>query len=390
MTTANPLNQYRDTDNQNAPAQRQRPALLDMLDSDRVKQGIAAVVGKHMSPERMCRLMVNAVHKTPALLQCDPKTVLGAFMTSAALGLEPNTPQGLAYLIPYKKRVKKGNQWVDSYDCQFQIGYKGLITLAGRAGIQIQAGAIHKGDLFDYMVGSDSFLRYRINLDTERGGLIGAFAYSKTEVGEMATVLPLSELHKIRSRSETFNALERNLQNAGNQGERDKAAKKLAETPWVMWEDDMAIKSAIKKHAKLLPMGNAALSLAVELDSQSDAGVIDLAAVSDADAALAMVNDGEIPRAAELIEHEEVEQLEGLHAVKTQPREQEPVVVQEQQQQQAPRQQRQRQPAAETRQAAPVQEQHQQAQDPEPDLVDDVPPGRPLGDNPPEDLFNAE
>ena len=240
------------------------------------------------------------------------------------------------------------------------------------------------------MVGSDSFLRYRINLDTERGGLIGAFAYSKTDVGEMATVLPLSELHKIRSRSETFNALERNLQNAGNQGERDKAAKKLAETPWVMWEDDMAIKSAIKKHAKLLPMGNAALSLAVELDSQSDAGVIDLAAVSDADAALAMVNDGEIPRAAELIEHEEVEQLEGLHAVKTQTREPEPVVVQEQQQQQAPRQQRQRQPAAETRQAAPVQEQHQQAQDPEPDPVDDVPPGRPLGDNPPEDLFNAE
>ena len=385
--TDNPLNQYRTADAANSPAQAQRPALLEMLNSDRVKQGIAAVVGKHMSPERMCRLMVNAVHKTPALLQCDPKTVLGAFMTSAALGLEPNTPQGLAYLIPYKRRAKKGNQWVDVYDCQFQIGYKGLITLAGRAGIQIQAGAVHKGDLFDYMVGSDSFLRYRINLDAERGELIGAFAYSKTDVGEMATVLPLSELHKIRSRSETFNALERNLQSATSPADRDKAAKKLADTPWVMWEDDMAIKSAIKKHAKLLPMGNAALSLAVELDSQSDAGAIDLAAVSDAETALAMVNDGEIPRGAELIEHEEVEQLEGLHAVKN-TREAEPVVVQDQQQtqQQAPRQQRQqRQPAAETRQAAPV-----QAQEPEPDPVDELPLGGPLGDNPPEDLFNAE
>lgn len=388
--TDNPLNQYRNSDAANSQAPAQRPALLEMLNSDRVKQGIAAVVGKHMSPERMCRLMVNAVHKTPALLQCDPKTVLGAFMTSAALGLEPNTPQGLAYLIPYKRRAKKGNQWVDVYDCQFQIGYKGLITLAGRAGIQIQAGAVHKGDLFDYMVGSDSFLRYRINLDAERGDLIGAFAYSKTDVGEMATVLPLSELHKIRSRSETFNALERNLQSATSPADRDKAAKKLADTPWVMWEDDMAIKSAIKKHAKLLPMGNAALSLAVELDSQSDAGAIDLAAVSDAETALAMVNDGEIPRAAELIEHEEVEQLEGLHVVKN-TREADPVVVQEQQtQQQAPRQQRQRQPAAETRQADLVQEQRQQVQEPEPDPIDEVPAGRPLGDNPPEDLFNAE
>lgn len=378
MQSNSPLDQYRNTDagNSQAPAQQRAP-LLAMLDSDRVKQGIAAVVGKHMSPERMCRLMVNAVHKTPTLLQCDPKTVLGAFMTSAALGLEPNTPQGLAYLIPYKKRVKKGNQWVDSYDCQFQIGYKGLITLAGRAGIQIQAGAVHKGDLFDYMVGSESFLRYRINLDVDRGDLIGAFAYSKTEVGEMATVLPLSELHKIRSRSETFNALERNLQSAQNPGDRDKAAKKLAETPWVMWEDDMAIKSAIKKHAKLLPMGNAALSLAVELDSQSDAGAIDLAAVSDAETALAMVNDGEIPRAAELIEHEEVERMEGLHAVNT--RQAEPVAVQEQQTQQQQRQQ----PAAETRQ-----DQAQEQRQPEP--AENLPQGGPLGDNPPDDLFNAE
>ena len=204
-------------------------------------------------------------------------------------------------------------------------------------------------------------------------------------------MLPLSELHKIRSRSETFNALERNLQSASSPADRDKAAKKLADTPWVMWEDDMAIKSAIKKHAKLLPMGNAALSLAVELDSQSDAGVIDLAAVSDPDAALAMVNDGEIPRGAELIEHEEVEQLEGLHAVKTQTREPEPVAVQEQQQTQQ-RQQRQRQPAADTRQADQVQEQRQHVQDPEPEPVDDVPAGRPLGDEPPynDDMFAAE
>lgn len=55
-------------------------------------------------------------------------------MQAAQLGVEPNTPIGQAYLIPY------GNQ------VQFQLGYKGLIDLAYRSGeVQsIQAHEVHE------------------------------------------------------------------------------------------------------------------------------------------------------------------------------------------------------------------------------------------------------
>lgn len=53
-------------------------------------------------------------------------TFIAAMMQSAQLGLEPNTPLGQAYLIPYKV---KGMDKV-----QFQIGYKGLLELAHRSG----------------------------------------------------------------------------------------------------------------------------------------------------------------------------------------------------------------------------------------------------------------
>lgn len=317
---ANPIDNYRGG-NAPAPTERTVPRIIQLLETDNVKKGIAAVVGKNMSADRMTRLMINACHKTPLLLQCDPKTVLGAFMTSAALGLEPNTPQGLAYLIPYKRRVKQGNTWVDAYDCQFQIGYKGFVTLAGRAGISIAAGAIRQNDLFDYCVGSETFLKYRVSLTGERGDLIGAFAYSKVDGSELATVLPLSELHKIRAKSETYTSLVRRVAEASTQSDRVKAEQKLADTPWVMWDDDMSAKSAIKKHSKMLPLGMA-LSVASELDNQSEAGVLDLSAMADPDAARALVEDGYLPTAeaeqeeAPQIEHEKVEQLEGASQVK--------------------------------------------------------------------------
>lgn len=303
----------------NQPTPRVK-TIFDFLGDPRVQKGIDAVAGKFLTPDRFLRLAINAVKKTPLLAQCDPQSVLGSFMASAALGLEPNTIQQQAFLIPYKKRTKIDNQWVDIYECQFQIGYRGFITLAHRSPhiSSIQAEAIHDGDLFDHQMGSESFLRYRKSLK-ERGDLIGSFCYTELESGiEMATVLPLSEVEKIRAKSETYNALMRKVEQADNQRDREKAERNLSETPWVMWEDDMAAKSAIKKHAKQLPlMPGDAMSAAAEIDSNADRRVIDMAAMADPDVVRGVVNDGYSPPA---IEHMEAEPLfEDLNEHKRQP-----------------------------------------------------------------------
>jgi recombination protein RecT len=275
-----------------AVAERKPSTIFDLLSNPKVERGIKAVATQFLTPDRFLRMAINAVKKTPLLLQCDPQTVLGSFMTSAALGLEPNTIQQQAWLIPYKKRGKINGEWVDVYECQFQVGARGFVTLAHRSPHidSLQAETIHEHDVFDHMIGSESFLRYKKAL-RNRGDAIGAFAYTKLKSGiEMATVLPFEELIKIRSKSETYKALSAAVDAAGNERDRLKAETKLAETPWEMWFDDMGAKSAIKKSAKQLPLNPGdAIASAVVLDQDSADSVIDMAAMAEADVARAVI-----------------------------------------------------------------------------------------------------
>lgn len=276
--------------------------IFDLLTEDKARRAIASVAGQYMTPERFLRLAINCIKKTPKLMECDPQSVLGSFMASAALGLEPNTVLQQAYLIPYGVRGKLPgtNEWgVTHYDCQFQIGYRGFITLAHRSPhvLTLEAEAVHEGDHFDHLKGSRSFLEYRKAL-RDRGELIGAFAFSKIEGGgEAATVLPLDEIHKIRSRSETYQALIRGADKQGlKDWEKKKAEEKLAGTPWVMWEDDMSAKSAIKKHAKQLPMNPGdPMAAAVSIDADREDGkTIDMADLADPDKMRAVMEDGDV------------------------------------------------------------------------------------------------
>lgn len=279
--------------------------IFDLLTEPKARTAIASVAGQYMTPERFLRLAVNALRKTPRLLECDPQSVLGAFMASAALGLEPNTVLQQAFLIPYGVRGKLDNdKWgITHYDCQFQIGYRGFITLAHRSPhiITLEAEAIHKGDRFKHQKGSQSFLEYEKAL-TERGELIGAFAYSKLEGGgEAATILPLDEIHKIRGRSETYLSLLRGAEGNDQDWKKKKAEEKLANTPWVLWEDDMSAKSAIKKHSKQLPMNPGdPMAAAVSLDADRDDGkTVDMADLVDPDKMREVMEDGDIAPAGD-------------------------------------------------------------------------------------------
>jgi len=71
---------------------------------------IARALPKVMTPERFTRIATSAVSNNQDLAKCEPVSFISAMMNAAQLGLEPNTPLGQAYLIPYGKQ------------CQFQIG----------------------------------------------------------------------------------------------------------------------------------------------------------------------------------------------------------------------------------------------------------------------------
>lgn len=279
---------------QSQSAQRaETPRLLTMLAAPGMKKKLEAAAGDLMNPDRMLALVARSVRSTPRLLQCSPESVIGAMLASASLGLEPNTPQQQAFLIPYKSRKQIDGKWADVYECQFQIGARGYITLAYRSGYveSIQAAAIHENDVFEHMMGSDSFLKFAKTL-RDPGKIIGAFCFTRLKGGgEAATVLPIAEIYKARDRSETYKALLRGVQEASNDKERAKAQAKLDETPWVMFEDDMAIKTVIKKHAKQLPIqAGDHLAAAVVMDDTRNA-----AAFADMDVLRTTIETGMEP-----------------------------------------------------------------------------------------------
>lgn len=291
------------------PAQQNKRGILDLLESDRVRKGLAAVAGKHMNPERMTRLIINAINRTPDLLKCDPRTVLGATMTTTALALEPNTPQQLAWLLPYKTRRKVGdNEWEDYYECQFQIGAQGWKELMYRSpGItRVNAGAIYEHDRFVFKDAADIVFEYEPNyLVDDPGRIVAGYAYAKLEtergVDLIPTVVPWKEIEKIRSRSETYRALLRGIDNARNQEQRQKAERKLAETPWVMWEDQMVEKSCTKRLRKKVPI-TPQIAAAAAIDDGADVGQIDFSQMTDPDLVRAVASgEAEAP----LIEHGE-------------------------------------------------------------------------------------
>ena len=129
----------------NAPeTANQFPAMLDKF-----KGEIARALPKHLNPDRMSRIALTAFRRTPALGNCDPRSVFAAVIQASQLGLEPDT-LGRAYLIPYGR------------ECQFVPGWKGLVDLANRSGnCTVWTGAVFPGDEFDYALGDRPFITHK-------------------------------------------------------------------------------------------------------------------------------------------------------------------------------------------------------------------------------------
>ena len=208
----------------------------ELLWNDAAKTQLQQVAAAHMKPERMMRLMANAIRTTPKLGECDPMSLLGGLMTCAGLGLEPNTIMGHAYLIPFRNNRK------NITEVQLVVGYKGLIDLARRSGhITSISANIHYSDdeVWEYEEGTEARLRHIPG--AQEGDKRHAYAIAKFRNGGHAyVVLPWAKVMKIRDGSQGW-------QTAVKFGATDR-------NPWKSHEDEMAKKTAIRALAKYLPL----------------------------------------------------------------------------------------------------------------------------------------
>ena len=220
------------------PEQVQLNTIKDLI--ERSKGAIASRLPKHLTADRIMKVALTAINKTPKLLECSRESLLMSIMQASELGLEPGGALGEGYLVPY------GNQ------CQFIPGYRGLISLARRSGqiVSIEAHVVHDKDAFECGLGLDPFLRHTPAWDEEDpGNMRFVYAVAKLKDGGVQfEVMSKAQIEKIRKASK-----------AGTKG------------PWVDHFDEMARKTVVRRLFKYLPV-SVELASALELQGQAEAG----------------------------------------------------------------------------------------------------------------------
>ena len=87
---------------------------------------IESALPKHMNADRFLRIALTSMSKNPTLFDCTERSLFGAVVQCAQLGLETDDNRGQAYLIPFRnKGVYEVNLW---------FGYRGLMELVFRTG----------------------------------------------------------------------------------------------------------------------------------------------------------------------------------------------------------------------------------------------------------------
>lgn len=200
------------------------------------KDQIQAALPRHLDADRMLRITMTCVRRTPKLAECDPKSLFGAVIEASQLGLEPGIR---AHLVPFGKEV------------QLIADYRGLMDLARRSGEigSISAHAVHEGDDFDFVLGTDSYIRHR---PKGTGPVTHVYAVAKWKDGKTTQfeVMTAAEVEAVKAKSRGANS---------------------ASSPWKTDYDAMAKKSVIRRLCKYLP-SSMELQRAVVLDEAGDRG----------------------------------------------------------------------------------------------------------------------
>ena len=189
---------------------------------------IAKALPSVLTPERFTRMVLSALSVNPKLGSCTPKSFLGAMMCAAQLGVEPNTPLGQAYLLPY---TNKGVQ-----ECQFQHGYKGLIDLAYRSGEVevVQAHIVYENDDFSYEYGLEPKLVHK-PASSNRGEAILVYAMFKTKQGGFG--FEVMSMDDVKSHAAKYSK-----------------AYSSSFSPWKTNFEEMAKKTVLKRVLKYAPL----------------------------------------------------------------------------------------------------------------------------------------
>lgn len=213
------------------------------------------VLPQHITPEKFQRTAITAVQADPELLKADRQSLMLAIMKAAQDGLLPDKRE--AALVIFSTRVKQGNQWVSIKQVQYMpmvYGLRKKILQSGEISA-IETNVVYLAELesgkFIYEAGTEAVLRHRPDLtlsdeDVTDDKIVAAYSVAVMKDGTRSfEVMRRSEINKVRQVSQT-----------GALGKTKYQSNEIipAKGPWVDWFGEMARKTVMRRHSKVLPM----------------------------------------------------------------------------------------------------------------------------------------
>jgi recombination protein RecT len=241
----------------------QTPALAERTPIDGLKAIVARraddfkmVLPSHITVDKFQRVIATAALSNPTLLQCDRQSLLIAAMKLAQDGLLPDGRE--AALVPFKKwdpKTKTETWLVQAMPMAY--GLRKKVLQSGEI-ISLETGIVYRAEVegghFIYEIGIDPPIRHRPKFDISEeemsdDNIVGAYSIAriKNPNGEpywSVEVMRRVEINKVRQASQT-----------GAVGRTMRDGKPIApKGPWVDWFGEMARKTVLRRHSKVLPM----------------------------------------------------------------------------------------------------------------------------------------
>lgn len=198
----------------------EQKSLTQRLESPQFKNHLMKVLPSGVTIDRHVAVALEQVRTNLKNGQgLHPMSIINAVYNAGSMGLSFNPAAKEAYFVPFGSV------------CTMIVGYKGLIKMCKNAGMEnMTSKVIYEADDFDYEE-EDGVVtyRYRPSFDEDRGNPICVLTVAYMENGDKdARVLPYHKVLKIK-----------------------KAAK--SKNIWNQHEEEMAQKTAIRRHCNQLP-----------------------------------------------------------------------------------------------------------------------------------------
>lgn len=264
---------------------RECKTLEQAFNTHEFMERIQASVPQHVQPGRMLRTFVSAVSKTPLLAQVSMRSFLGACLTCSQVGLEPNTPLGHIWLLPFKAKAYNPatrKRDLEVVEVNTIFGYPGLLDLSYRTTKvkSIHADVVWPGDEFSFEYGSDAHIRHRPRAHKPSDVPLYAYMHAALDGGQAFEVMPYDDVLAIRNKSQAYrfalSLKEKGQENGGY------IPRGWTDAPWVAHEIAMARKTAFRSGSKWLPR-SVELAAAIAIDEAQDRRTrMDFSTVMDA------------------------------------------------------------------------------------------------------------